>query len=266
MSFEIMQGDALDCLQVLADSSVDCCVTSPPYWGLRDYGHEGQLGLEPTPEAYVAGMVAVFHEVLRVLKPTGTCWLNIGDSYATGTTAPRKQGTRGIGNATQSAQDAVPRCGTPEGVKTKDLVEPCILAGTSEYGCCSSCGKPWERIVEKGAPDAEHQRLCGADSTGGYSGQSTKDYKSAKAQDASATKARILAGMVHRKTVGWRPTCVCGAAPRPSVVLDPFTGSGTVGVVALKNGRSFIGCELNPDYIAIAEKRAEPLILQELLA
>jgi DNA modification methylase len=75
-------GDAREVLRTLPDESVQCCVTSPPYWGLRDYGADGQMGLEPTPEAYVAGMVGVFGEVRRVLRDDGTLWLNLGDSYA----------------------------------------------------------------------------------------------------------------------------------------------------------------------------------------
>jgi DNA modification methylase len=80
--FELKNGDALEVLKTLPDSSVHCCVTSPPYWGLRDYGHDGQIGLEATPEAYVARMVEVFREVRRVLRDDGTCWVNLGDSYA----------------------------------------------------------------------------------------------------------------------------------------------------------------------------------------
>ena len=78
----ILQGDCLDLLKTMPDQSVHCCVTSPPYWGLRDYGHEGQRGLEKTPDEYVEGMVAVFREVRRVLRDDGTLWLNLGDSYA----------------------------------------------------------------------------------------------------------------------------------------------------------------------------------------
>ncbi len=90
---------------------VQTCVTSPPYYGLRDYGHEGQIGLEETPQQYVEAMVEIFRCVRDVLREDGTLWLNLGDSYGTGTTAARTQGKRGIGAATQSAQDAVPRCG-----------------------------------------------------------------------------------------------------------------------------------------------------------
>ena len=108
---------------------VQTCVTSPPYFGLRDYGHDGQIGLEQTPEQYIEAMVEVFRCVWDVLKDDGTLWLNIGDSYATGTTASRQQGTRGIGAATQGEQDAVPRIGNPPGCKTKDLIGiPWLLA------------------------------------------------------------------------------------------------------------------------------------------
>ena len=81
-TFRIIHADVLDGLRMLPDASVHCCVTSPPYWGLRDYGVVGQLGLERTPEDYVAAMVAVFREVRRVLRADGTCWMNLGDSYA----------------------------------------------------------------------------------------------------------------------------------------------------------------------------------------
>src|ERR1022692_3655605 len=81
VSLTILCGDALEQLRTLPDESVQCCVTSPPYWGLRDYQVEGQLGLEKTPEQYVAKMVEVFREVRRVLRKDGTLWLNLGDSY-----------------------------------------------------------------------------------------------------------------------------------------------------------------------------------------
>lgn len=125
----IVVGDCLESLRKMEAESVQCCVTSPPYFGLRDYGHEGQLGLEATPELYVSKMVEVFREVRRVLRNDGTLWLNIGDSYATGTKAERKRGSRGLGANTQAAQDAVARIGNPDGCKTKDLIGiPWMLA------------------------------------------------------------------------------------------------------------------------------------------
>jgi DNA modification methylase len=82
MSYKVIVGDCIESLKLIENDSVNCCVTSPPYWGLRDYGHNGQIGLESTPEAYVARMVEVFREVRRVLRDDGTCWVNLGDSYA----------------------------------------------------------------------------------------------------------------------------------------------------------------------------------------
>ena len=90
----ILHGDCLNILRTMPNNVVDCCVTSPPYWGLRDYGHDDQIGLEETPEEYVSKMVAVFHEVKRVLKPEGTLWLNLGDSYSGSGNLRNPDGTR----------------------------------------------------------------------------------------------------------------------------------------------------------------------------
>ena len=119
--FTLYQGDALDVLRGLRDASVHCCVTSPPYWGLRDYGHDGQIGLEQTPDEYVARMVAVFREVRRVLRDDGTLWLNLGDSYASTTKGDGGHGAMQDTN-TGSWFDGRRVNGVPAGLKEKDLV------------------------------------------------------------------------------------------------------------------------------------------------
>jgi DNA modification methylase len=91
MNWRILTGDVRSMLATLEPQSVQTCVTSPPYWGLRDYGVDGQLGLESTPEAYVAAMVDVFREVRRVLKDDGTIWVNLGDSYTSIGRSGRKE-------------------------------------------------------------------------------------------------------------------------------------------------------------------------------
>jgi hypothetical protein len=136
-----------------------------------------------------------------------------------------------------------------------DLIKPCILAGTSAYGCCAACGAPWERTIEKGAPLEEWKRACGADKNGEYHGKNQKNYQQHLAQPASTVKERILKGMVERKTVGWNPTCECNAAVVPCTVLDPFGGSGTTGEVSMALGRNAILIELNPDYITLINQR-----------
>jgi DNA modification methylase len=126
LSTRIIIGDALDSLRGLPSGSVRCCVTSPPYWGLRDYGVPGQLGLERTPQEYVAGMVAVFREVWRVLTDDGTLWLNLGDSYAAGGhggggSFMDMRGTNGSG-AWAHRSDKKWWKSPPPGLKQKDLV------------------------------------------------------------------------------------------------------------------------------------------------
>jgi len=115
----ILVGDVREKLRELADGSVHCVVTSPPYWGLRDYGADGQIGLESTPDEYVASMVAVFREVWRVLRDDGTVWLNLGDSYAAGKMGRDDSGDNGRFGGTRL--EPVQRK-APEGLKPKDLV------------------------------------------------------------------------------------------------------------------------------------------------
>lgn len=133
ITFQLHEGDCLSSLKSLPDESVACCVTSPPYFGLRDYGHEAQIGLETTPDVYIAKIIEVFREVRRVLKKDGTLWLNIGDTYATqgGAHGGRLDNQRGVGakrthdnkGGDQKARKA------PDGLKPKDLIGiPWMLA------------------------------------------------------------------------------------------------------------------------------------------
>lgn len=111
----------------LADNSIDCVVTSPPYYGLRDYGVVGQIGLEPTTAEYISALVGVFREVRRVLRPDGTCWINIGDSYAATTKGSSGKGEKQITNAGTLLADR--RWRVPDGLKPKDLIGiPWMLA------------------------------------------------------------------------------------------------------------------------------------------
>lgn len=120
MTWQIKHGDWINVLQNMPDESVYCCVTSPPYWGLRDYGVPGQLGLERTPDEYVAKMVEGFREVRRVLRKDGTCWINLGDSYASGDRATYRSGASS--NKGQHVQNDMPKPKTPSGTKAKDLI------------------------------------------------------------------------------------------------------------------------------------------------
>ena len=492
MGYRLPQGDVLDRLRELPSESVQCVVTSPPYWGLRDYGTakweggdvecdhsprqrsraalrdkpsqeckcgatriDAQLGLEKTPAEYIAKMTAVFREVRRVLRSDGTCWVNMGDSYASdpgrngdgegyararvGKDCDPKRGAAAIGQSyratrpgagradgivderAQRNRDGVPTtyglkakdlCGMPwrlafalqedgwwlrqdiiwskpnpmpesvtdrctkaheyiflltksakyfydaeaikENAATDDmprpytsqeawemdgrpgwkgsrfedgknlavhpnvgkvrtagnkshktvteyersdseehrtaaglmkiadtayakrnkrsvweiategyaeahfatfptkLVEPCIRAGTSEKGCCSACGAPWVRRIEQvdtGMPDGM--------AVGNYAHGSILAEGRRKGEGGKPVTTAV--------TLGWRAGCECGAETRACVVLDPFSGSGTTGLVAIAERCEYIGIELNSEYVAMSERRLAAASAQMVL-
>lgn len=140
------------------------------------------------------------------------------------------------------------------------LVELCIKASTSEWGACAECGAPWRRVEAKGEPDREWQKASGGDGLGQYEGQAVKAYEGAKAQNASDVKRRILAGMTAKITTGWEPICRCGTtARRPCLLLDPFAGSGTVGVAAKRLRREAVLIDVKPEYVKLSEERCDPI-------
>jgi len=136
----------------------------------------------------------------------------------------------------------------------KDLIEPCIKAGTSEIGHCPACNARWKRIkIDTGERhDVEI-----------YTGQAVKDYEDASVQNPSDTKRRVLESMSKIYKYDWIPTCECGEKPVADIVFDPFMGSGTTAQVALELGRQYLGCELNPNYEALQQERINSAIPQQ---
>lgn len=135
-----------------------------------------------------------------------------------------------------------------------DLVRP-IIAAATPVKCCGKCGAPYAPVVERGEPRREQQMACGGNGNGEYHGEATKDFAGNGAEDASAVKARILAGMVEKRVIDHRATCGCGAEAMPATVLDMFGGSGTTGQVAKELGRAAILIELNKEYIPLIQRR-----------
>jgi len=413
----IYNSECLEGLKTLPDNSVHCCVTSPPYWGLRDYGVDGQLGLENTPNEFVDKMVQIFTEVKRVLRGDGTLWLNLGDSYGgsgkghnieesknskrpeceyiskpfrdnyikpkdlvgipwmvalalrnsgwylrqdiiwskpnpmpesvkdrctksheyifllsksskyfydheaiktpikdatvrrmiqdiegqkgsdrvPGRTngkmkavLPKRnprpsdnrkgnQGTGGIpiglnGSSFKNHKNFLKENGellhtskankksvweiTTKGYRDahfatypEKLIVDCIKASTSEYGCCSKCKTPYKRVVDrKLVPTAKASYNSKVDA---------RDLAADKLdQGSNRMKDGHKPGWVYEsKTLDWAADCECNAKVEECIVLDPFMGSGTTAVVSRKLNRNFIGFELNPEYIEIANKR-----------
>jgi DNA modification methylase len=379
---DIRLGDCLEVLRTIPDGSARMCVTSPPYYGLRDYGVDAQIGLEATPDAFVANMVEVFREVRRVLADDGTLWLNLGDSYAaTGKSGGGDQGKRW---EECGADTSGPRGGkwspAPDGYKPKDLLgipwrvafalqadgwylrsdiiwhkpnpmpesvrdrptkaheyvfllskqpryyydaeavrephataatnkryrltpaeyeaakagsyhdhscdatqgmmqkskprvvmrhpsgknartvwtitprpfkgahfatfpaelaERCIKAGSSERGKCPECGAAWVRVVER-------------ETFGNWNPHQAQSSEMGARKPSGQAKWDAY---IPPATTGWRPTCSHDLEPVPDVVLDPFAGAGTVGLVCQRLGRDHLGVELNPAYRQMAIDR-----------
>ena len=399
-NWRVIVGDSLSVLRTLPEESVHCCVTSPPYWNLRNYNVDGQIGLEKTPSEFIDRMIEVFDAVRRVLRSDGTLWMNMGDSYASGKGTCRNPGggesslgkhlklsqmhplnrhnksvlaaeglkpkdrlfmphevAIALRNSGWYARDeiiwakrsAMPESVTDRTTKSHELIflfskspryfydaeavkEPCsestharlsqdvaaqvgskrangggktngvmkaviagstrklaevgsgtknnrsynaamvlmpetrnlrsvwwissepysdahfatfpselprrcIMAGTSEKGCCAACGAPWRRIVERKPMVLNRSERTHSKGRTRASGTMVEPPKS--------------------KTTGWKPTCTCDAEIAPCVVLDCFSGSGTTGMVATELGRHYVGIELNPEYAAMSANRIE---------
>ena len=366
MNFDIRQGNALDRLREMPDSSVNCCITSPPYFGLRDYGTaewEGgdaacdhgstrrghgnekqassagtsrdslagstecrkcgarridqQIGLESTPDQYIARLVEVFREVRRVLREDGTCWVNIGDSYNAQPGQRKTTDKAGDKQATSIGSVGAPsRC--VDGIKPKDLIgipwslafalradgwylrqdiiwhkpnpmpesvkDRCtkaheyifLLSKSQRYwwdadAIAEAATFPGNQGYLRGTFDdasdsiawrAKSQidrRKAGADSYNG--GGETRNKRSVWSISSLPTPEAHFATF----PIDLPELCLKAGCPEGGTVLDPFSGAGTTGLACLKNGRNYIGIELNAAYIEIAHQRARkyyPLLIE----
>lgn len=313
---KILNENCLTGLKNLPDNSIDCCVTSPPYYGLRDYGTEDQIGLEESPEEFVSKLVEVFTEVKRVLKPEGTLWLNLGDSYAN----PSKPGggdptigKRNIGTSNY-------RSNMPEGLKPKDLIGiPWMVAfALRSSGWYLRQDIIWhkpnpmpESVTDRCTKSHEYIFLMSKSPKYYYDSASIKEYASYNTHERVSRAALNHKSNPNEKQNGIRPRkianvgegiknnesfdkamfkmpekrnkrsvwsivtqafpqahfatfledlivdCIKAGCPEDGIVLDPFMGAGTTALVARKLLRNYIGFELNPEYIKIAEKRLQ---------
>lgn len=260
----LIEGDILNVIKRMPDNFFQTVVTSPPYWGLRDYGVDGQIGLEKTLDEYINSLVFVFRQVRRVLKSDGVFWLNIGDGYTSGGRKWRAPDKKNPARAMDVRPD------TPEGLKPKDLIGiPWRLAfALQSDGWYLRSDIIWNKpnaMPEsvKDRPTRSHEYVFMFTKSEKYF------YSSDRAMELSAT------GFRHRRTV-WNintkpfsgahfatfpqeliEPCILSTSNEGDFVLDPFFGSGTVGVVSQLNSRKFVGVELNNDYIKMALKRIQ---------
>jgi len=263
----IVIGDSRQLLSHVKENTVRCCVTSPPYWSLRDYEIAGQIGLEPNLEDYFAGLVAVFEEVRRVMTNDGTLWLNIGDSYTSGGRTWRAPDKKNPVRAMST------RPATPEGLKPKDLIGvPWRLAfALQAAGWYLRADIIWNKPncqpeSVKDRPTRSHEMLFLLSKSEHY------HYDPSSVRGPNGRNLRTVWDIntlpykeAHFAT--FPPSlvepCLALGSTEGDLVLDPFLGSGTTGEVALRMGRRFLGMELNPDYVEIAQRRLKNLAQYE---
>ena len=303
----IYQGDCLEVLKTFEDDCINCCVTSPPYYGLRDYGVDGQIGNEDSPSDYVDKLANIFSEVRRILKDDGTLWLNLGDSWAgsnqgagTKHLTPKQASNHGTNYMT--TENHISKLKHIEGCKPKDLIGiPWMVAfALRESGwylrqdIIWAKGNPMpESVKDRCTKSHEYIFLLSKNRKYYYDYQAIKEPavtkptardKNKEGYQADYTKydrfskgERVYGadGMRNKRdvwNVNTKPCkeahfatypdtliepCILSGGPEGGVVLDPFMGAGTTGMVAKKHGRNYVGIELNKEYIDIANKRIE---------
>lgn len=301
---QIIIGSNRATLQTLETGSVQTCITSPPYWGLRDYGEDEQLGMEQTPAEFVENLCKVFDEVWRVLADDGTLWLNLGDSYTSVHTGGKKSAKSTVGANHDGAQEIRQNKSNPKsyGLKDKDLVGiPWRVAfALQERGWYLRQDIIWakpnpmpESVTDRCTKSHEYMFLLTKQPKYFFDHEAIKEKaktepqardKNAEGYQADYTQGdrfspgmRVFGadGMRNKRDVWTVNTsrfkgahfatyppeliepCVLAGSREGDWVLDPFSGSGTTGVVALANGRNYVGCELNPEYAEISLNRIQ---------
>jgi DNA modification methylase len=260
----VIHGDTREVIRQLPSDTFQCVVTSPPYWGVRDYGVQNQIGAEPDLDAYIKDLVAIFREVRRVLKPDGTFWLNIGNTYTSGGRKWRDEDEKNKGRGMSY------RPPTPSGLKKKDLIGIAWLLALE----CQKDGWYLRNDIiwykPNCQPESVRDRFTAAHE---YLFLFTKSEQYFFDQDAIKERTSDGNGLKNKRTV-WsintepcpeahfavfpralvRP-CLLAGSRSNDLVLDPFYGAGTVGIVSKELGRRCVGVEIKDEFITIANKR-----------
>lgn len=291
---KIYNGNALDVLKTFPDECVDMVITSPPYWALRDYGAEGQLGLESTFQEYINKLCDIFDEVKRVLKKSGSCWVNLGDAYS-----GSGKGVGGIKSKSLlqiPSRFAIEMCNRgwilrneiiwhkpnamPQSVRDRFTVdyeklfffvkskkyyfeqqkEPMITTNTNPPRGSKGV------LGQKNSGLRKQDQIGRADYTGFNKRylppkDLMRNKRSVWSINTKPFKEKHFATYPEELII----TPIKACCPENGIVLDPFMGSGTTAVVARDLGLKYVGIELNPDYIKIADKRLAQITIYDCL-
>ena len=298
MNARILIGDVRTRLSEIPDQSVQSCVTSPPYWGLRDYGEADQIGLEQSPNEYVEQLVQVFREVKRVLKDDGTLWLNLGDSYAGGAAASGGKQRLGPNGDLDNQRNEVGLKKVGNGLKQKDLVgipwrvafalqadgwylrqdiiwakpnpmpesvtDRCtksheylfLLSKSPKYYFDNEAIKEPTVTRDNTIRNQDTTKLNNVPGRTRMNGLKTNNYETRNKRDVWTINTKPFKG-AHFAVMpeALVEPCILAGSKAGDLILDPFSGSGTVGLVALTNNREYLGVELNPQYAEMSVKR-----------
>lgn len=261
----VLYGDCRELLSGLPDGIFDSCVTSPPYYGLRDYGCEGQIGQEDSPEEFVEGLVSVFREVRRTLKDTGTLWLNIGDSYARGFGGGSPGGKSKTNHGSFSGRKPGKK---PKGLNGKDLIGiPWMLAfALRSDGWILRQEIIWNKT--NSMPESVRDRFTKSHETVFLLSKSKKYFfdveASMEASGGELVRRRSVLSIPNKPFKGAHfatfpealaSTCIIAGTPEGGCVLDPFGGSGTTAISAKRCGRDYVLMELNGEYAEMSRDR-----------
>ena len=308
----IITGDCIEGMKTLPECSIHTCVTSPPYFGLRDYGGgDSEIGQEDTVEGYVQKMVEVFREVRRILRDDGTLWLNLGDPYMSAKNCAPPPQTVG-GQRGMPSDFVPPNRKDQKGLKQKDLIgipwrvafalqadgwylrqdivwnKPNPMPESVEDRCTKAheyifllSKKPHyyydhesvkepvasstvNRLSQKNLPNQTGSTRVPGKTNGNMKAVGNGETRNRRSVWTVTTKGYKGAHFAVYPEELIKP-CVLAGCPAGGTVFDPFTGSGTTAVVALKNGRNYIGTELNPEYVKIAEDRIQNQVQPSLM-
>ena len=292
--YTVLVGDCVDSLRKLGDNEINCCVTSPPYYGLRDYGVDGQIGLEKTPTEYIDKLVAVFREIKRVLRDDGVLWINIGDTYAgsgKGAWNNKEAQIEKYVADPQGPQSKMPKIWKDIGIKSKDLIGiPWMLAfALRNDGWYLRQDIIWHK--PNAMPSSVKDRCTTAHEYLFLLSKSKKYYfnnesifeKATYSKNKSFGRSRDIrtqrnGEFVRNKRSVWSintrkyrgshfavfppeliEPCILSSSPIGGIILDPFGGTGTTAGVAIANNRKAILCELNPEYINLIPQRIKSI-------